>query len=463
MLQILLLFVVFFHEHALCTDTWFRFLYVTLCHLVDFIWNHHPGIALLCNCCCCCRWHRVADGGGAGRPTGAKNRTGKPQRQSKRRRTRKFRYADQAGPSAKRAAKQAQAMRRKRYKSLLKSGGPKPKRTRTASSRNRSKQGKDRRRAKALEAKRQQRAEFAGQLRNQLAALVLPSLTIGQIKQLALTAFYSALAKGWPTRQSAAEFVSAIFQVHPKTLLTWASELEFALLTDGPSDCTGAGEIAEQLMGCETLWLSLRGKHAKTVWLLADHEKQRKARAWVLEHADQPGKPTMKVRHFRHYLNRKLLRLGSEQVVSESTARAYLHRLGFVVSDTKQGIVIELHERGDVVQARSEYVKRIQAELQSGAVLVFQDESCFNSNDCARWVWAQEGSVCAKTKGKDRGKSIMVSLFATAEGGVVDECTLELDIGRDGYFNTKRFLSQVRSVRRISSCAAVRVVRRWML
>ena len=37
----------------------------------------------------------------------------------------------------------------------------------------------------------------------------------------------------------------------------------------------------------------------------------------------------------------------------------------------------------------------------------------------------------------------MVSLFATAEGGVVDECTLELDIGRDGYFNTKRFLSQV--------------------
>ena len=47
-----------------------------------------------------------------------------------------------------------------------------------------------------------------------------------------------------------------------------------------------------------------------------------------------------------------------------------------------------------------------------------------------------------KTKGKDRGKSIMVS-FATRENGIVDEATLFLDIDRDGYFNTQRFLDQV--------------------
>ena len=292
--------------------------------------------------------------------------------------------------------------------------------------------------------KRSQKARFAEQIRDSLAALALPSLTIGQIRQLALTTFYSALAQAFPSRQSAADFVSPIFNVHPKTLLTWACELEFALLTDGPSDYTGSAEIAEKLMGCESLWQSLRGRHAKTVWLLADNDKQSKARAWVLSHADRPGKPTMKVSHFRRYLNRKLLKLGSEGGVSESTARAYLHRLGFAVVDTKQGIVIDLHERDDVTQARSEYVRKIQEELATGSILVFQDESIFNTHDRTRKVWAKRGTKRTKTKGKDRGKSIMVSLFVTRENGIVDEALLFLDSGKDGFFDYEQFEEQVR-------------------
>lgn len=293
--------------------------------------------------------------------------------------------------------------------------------------------------------KREQRALFAEQLRDSLAALVLPSLTIGQIRQLALTAFYSALAQAFPTRQSAADFVAPIFNVHPKTLLTWACELEFALLTDGPSDYTGCAEIAEKLMGCESLWQSLRGRHAKTVWLLADNDKQSTARAWVLSHADRPGKPTMKVSHFRRFLNRKLLQLGSDgRGVSESTARAYLHRLGFAVVDTKRGIVIDLHERDDVVHARSDYVRRIQAELAAGSILVFQDESIFNTHDRTGKVWAPVGTKRTKTKGKDRGRSIMVSLFATRENGIVKDALLFLDISKDGFFDYKQFEEQVR-------------------
>ena len=114
--------------------------------------------------------------------------------------------------------------------------------------------------------------------------------------------------------------------------------------------------------------------------------------------------------------------------------------------DTKQGIVIDLHERDDVQHARAEYVQRVQNELANGAILVFQDESCFNSHDRTSKVWAEKGTQRVKTKGKDRGKSIMVSLFATRENGIVDEATLFLDIGRDGYFNTQPFLDQEISV-----------------
>lgn len=465
MFRLLLLLAWFLHTEHPCTDTWFRFLFVLWCQLADFLWEHHPSLSFLCRCCASDE-HYSVDGGTRGRPPGTKNRTaGKPQRTSKRRHTRKFKYGDQAGPSAKRAAKQRKATQRKRNTQSSKSSGP-VKRTLTAASRKRGKHTKDARRARAIDAKRKERREFADELQQQLSSLAVPSLTIGQLKPLALSAFYRALAKAWPTRQSAAEFAAGIFQVHPKTLLTWASELEFALLSDGPSDLTGAGELAEQLLNCKSLWQSLRGRHAKTVWLLADNQKQQEARVWVLSHADRPGKPTMKVSHFKRFLNRKLLRLGPDNGISDSTARAYLHRLGFVVLDTQSGIVIELHERDDVVQSRAEFVMRVQSELAQGAVLVYQDESCFSSNDCPRWVWGQKGSKAAKTKAKNRGKAIMVSLFATCEAGIVSECTLLLDIGTDGYFNTKRFLTQVCAHvlvcwSSVPSCVAFRVHCRW--
>ena len=278
MFHLILLLWVLFHDFEHSHDPWHRFLYAALCHIVQYVWNHHPGVLRLC---CCCRSRVVVDGSGPGRPVGATNKIhGEKQRTNKRRHTRKFRYADEAGDSAKRMAKRARAEKRRRQRAAnAKSEKPARSRKRTAASARRGKQGKDKRRAQAMAMKREQQSRFAEQMRDQLSALVMPSLTIGQIRQLALTFFYSALAQVWPTRQSAAEFVASAFSVHPKTLLTWASELEFALLTSGPSDETDAAEIAERLVGCAALWQSLRGRHAKTVWLLADNEKQSKARA----------------------------------------------------------------------------------------------------------------------------------------------------------------------------------------
>jgi len=76
--------------------------------------------------------------------------------------------------------------------------------------------------------------------------------------------------------------------------------------------------------------------------------------------------------------------------------------------------------------------------------LVFQDESIFNTHDRTRKVWAKSGTNRTKTKGKDRGKSIMVSLFVTRENGIVDEALLFLDSGKDGFFDYEQFEEQVR-------------------
>src|SRR6185312_3107223 len=135
---------------------------------------------------------------------GAKNKNGgKPLRHSKRRHNTKFEYRDQGNVSAKRAAKEAKRLKRKyahaKHAAAGAAGsGRSSTRKRTAGSRQRAKHTKDLRRAKAIALKREQRATLAAQMRDSLSSVALATLTIGQLKQLALAAFYAGLAQAWP-------------------------------------------------------------------------------------------------------------------------------------------------------------------------------------------------------------------------------------------------------------------------
>jgi hypothetical protein len=80
-----------------------------------------------------------------------------------------------------------------------------------------------------------------------------------------------------------------------------------------------------------------RGKHAKTPMLLDAHpELQDKLRQWVRANGKKKRKANMKVRDCMNYINTELLRVGTaaalaDKGISWSTARAWLHRLGFMV------------------------------------------------------------------------------------------------------------------------------------
>lgn len=415
-------------------------------HLVELGFRH--CVAGLCQLCCC---GRAVAGGVLGRPVGAKNNTeGEVTRSSDIKRKRRDYLAFADGTSSAQRMDQNRKSKRKQRSSSGNTAAGKHKRTlsQTASSKQRRKHTKDKRRQVAMQAKREQKQKVAQIIKRELVGQVLSTLTYGQVKQLALVGFYHALASGFGTREAAAAFVGQMFDKAAATVLVWARGLEMALLIDGLSSDTDSQVVAEKLASCDAFWQSLRGKHAKTAWLLADADRQEQARAWIRAHAQRQGRPNMKVAHFRHWLNTELLKgqLEDDEGVCESTARAYVHRLGFQVTKTSKGIVIKEHEREDVVKAREKYIKEVEKEKAQGSILIFQDESCFCVYDCESWCWSEIGQTPPQTKGKDkRGQAIMVSLFVCKEKGILHDITFSLEVGKDPWFNSAQFLKQVRS------------------
>ena len=150
---------------------------------------------------------------------------------------------------------------------------------------------------------------------------------------------------------------------------------------------------------------------------------RRAATAWIRENASQKGVGNMTIKDFQRYLNTDLLpgmHVPPEfpKSVSKTTAKRFLHDLGFVRQRTSQkSVYMDGHEREDVIQYRSEYIARLQSierrhqipPLPSDAVLgeplpgivgspgapkqlvtIFHDETVFQSNEDQEWAWAQE-------------------------------------------------------------------------
>ena len=262
------------------------------------------------------------------------------------------------------------------------------------------------------------------------------------------------------TVMGSARMVSKVVKKDEKTIRTWVNELK-----------ANAGQFAPYS----------RGKYGR-ISIMMDEDCRRKATRWVRENASVKGKANMTVRNFQEYLNSTLLP-GLDappdfpRTVSEATARRFLHSMGFKRIETgKKGVYVDGHEREDVRKYRAEYVKRIRSleashlpvplpddanprEEQPGyssqlhaakkIVLIYHDETTFQTNDDEKWAWGEKGQIFLRKKG--RGAGIMISDFIEEYDGYLrttnNEARMKIEYGaeKDGYWTGDKFLAQVKN------------------
>ena len=98
------------------------------------------------------------------------------------------------------------------------------------------------------------------------------------------------------------------------------------------------------------------------------------------------------------------------RMISVRTATCWLHRLGFRKVGHKKGAYVDAHKREDVVAHRREYLDMMKAlrdthlppplpsdehpttpppdaETRKKLVLIYHDESIFNTNEGQQWFW----------------------------------------------------------------------------
>ena len=179
---------------------------------------------------------------------------------------------------------------------------------------------------------------------------------------------------------------------------------------------------------------------------------------------------------------------GYPRKISLSTSLRWLHNLGFEVIKKKKGTYVDGHERDDVVEFRTKFLRKmtangflnkgnaptpeaasaLPADLESPtdegiakSVVIFHDESTFQANDDDPWLWGVKGESVIRPK--SRGAGIMVSDFIDEHNGYLrlteEEYSeavenhpqlrrqarefLEYGKERDGYWTAEKFLNQL--------------------
>jgi len=154
-----------------------------------------------------------------------------------------------------------------------------------------------------------------------------------------------------------------------------------------------------------------------------------------------------------------------EKTIASTTARRWLHKLGFKYKEYRKGIYNDGHERSDVKPYRdSVFLPRIASyegqfikwddnlhEVsnpghQSGeiqpVILVTQDECTFNSNDGKHFIWVHSENKPVRKKRRDQG--LHISDFLTLIGRLGDgEACVTLKCGGDTWWTGDRLLDQV--------------------
>lgn len=140
------------------------------------------------------------------------------------------------------------------------------------------------------------------------------------------------------------------------------------------------------------------------------------------------------MQYFKEYVNPEGIE--TPIVIRSRTAQVWLRKLGFEYKDVKKDVFIDGHERADVVEDRTRFIRMMEElkpfivefeadgnmkpkEYPPGCavggnerrliIVITHDECTFSANDGKRRAWAQPGNSFLRPKG--RGQGIMVSEF----------------------------------------------------
>ena len=207
------------------------------------------------------------------------------------------------------------------------------------------------------------------------------------------------------------------------------------------------------------------------------------------------GEPNMTAQSFCDWINSDLLvsshlPLFFPREISLRTATRWLHHLGFKPVSHKKGVYIDGHEREDVIRHRESLLKiledlrsshwplpccsddpprvRLEADEEKELVIIFHDESIFNTNEGQTWMWreSERPAILPKTK----GSGIMVSDFVEEHGGYLRLTPEELESAKEeypsvdpnaqrfleygaekeGYWTSERFMEQIQNAANIA-------------
>ena len=227
-----------------------------------------------------------------------------------------------------------------------------------------------------------------------------------------------------------------------------------------------------------------------------DEHLNHKAAEWVRANAFSKGQPNMTAQTFCDWVNSHLL-VSSHlppffpREVSLRTSVRWLHHLGFSPVSHKKGVYIDGHEREDVVRHRTKLLKILhdlhashrplprcsddptrvrleEDEEKKELLIIYHDESIFNTNEGQTWMWgeSERPAILPKTK----GSGIMVSDFVEEHGGFLkllpDELEraklqypdiqpaarqlLEYGAEKEGYWTSERFMEQMKNAANIA-------------
>ena len=159
---------------------------------------------------------------------------------------------------------------------------------------------------------------------------------------------------------------------------------------------------------------------------------------WVRENAYKKGEANMTAGKFCQWANDVLLPshvLSSNmpRTISVRIANRWLHQLGFTPQSHKSSSYVDGHEGEDVVKSREEFLKQItdlkkshkppppcsdgmapvpgpDAESQKQLVLIYHDESIFNTNEEQTCMWATKDTPVISPRRRDKGSWPVISL-----------------------------------------------------
>ena len=164
-------------------------------------------------------------------------------------------------------------------------------------------------------------------------------------KALAIHILLVAVHKWGYTVLEAAECASDCSGFNPRVIHRWASAYVDDVLSHMDE------EIDDEYM--TSILSSSRGQHTSHLESVVDDESFALAAcSFVRTHACQKGQPNMAGKMFADWVKAEY-----SQVVHETTARRWLHHLGFNRIHHQKGVYFDGHDREDVVAYREEFLR----------------------------------------------------------------------------------------------------------